>query len=108
MAQRVRRSDQVKRLKDLETENARLRMTVSCQRLFCAPLDPLLPLKARCTTGPEHRIIRWEHEHVLEACNSVEVNRSGDILSLPGSRCVPGTYLSLKLSCLYLSSGDSR
>jgi transposase len=25
------------------------------------------PLKARCTTGPERRITRWEHEHVLEA-----------------------------------------
>lgn len=25
------------------------------------------PLKPRCTTGPERRISRWEHEHVLEA-----------------------------------------
>jgi hypothetical protein len=25
------------------------------------------PLKARCTTGPERRITRWEHEHVLDA-----------------------------------------
>jgi transposase len=25
------------------------------------------PLKARCTTGHERRITRWEHEHVLEA-----------------------------------------
>ena len=25
------------------------------------------PLKSRCTTGPERRITRWEHEHVLEA-----------------------------------------
>jgi hypothetical protein len=24
-------------------------------------------LKAKCTTGPERRIPRWEHEHVLEA-----------------------------------------
>src|ERR1700726_2395346 len=24
-------------------------------------------LKARCTTGPERRITRWEHEHLLEA-----------------------------------------
>ncbi len=24
-------------------------------------------LKAQCTTGPERRITRWEHEHVLEA-----------------------------------------
>jgi len=25
------------------------------------------PLKSRCTTGPERRITRWEHEHLLEA-----------------------------------------
>src|SRR5215510_13858821 len=25
------------------------------------------PLKSQCTTGPERRISRWEHEHVLEA-----------------------------------------
>jgi hypothetical protein len=25
------------------------------------------PIKARCTTGPQRRIARWEHEHVLEA-----------------------------------------
>jgi transposase len=25
------------------------------------------PLKAKCTKGPERRISRWEHEHVLEA-----------------------------------------
>jgi hypothetical protein len=25
------------------------------------------PLKAQCTTGPERRVARWEHEHVVEA-----------------------------------------
>jgi len=25
------------------------------------------PLKSHCTTGPERRITRWEHEHVLDA-----------------------------------------
>ena len=25
------------------------------------------PLKSQCTTAPERRITRWEHEHVLEA-----------------------------------------
>jgi len=25
------------------------------------------PLKSQCTTGPERRIARWEHEHLLEA-----------------------------------------
>ena len=24
-------------------------------------------LKSQCTTGPEQRITRWEHEHILEA-----------------------------------------
>jgi transposase len=28
---------------------------------------PDCPLKLKCTTGPERRISRWEHEHVLEA-----------------------------------------
>jgi hypothetical protein len=28
------------------------------------------PLKAHCTTGPERRITRWEHEHVLDAVQS--------------------------------------
>ena len=28
---------------------------------------PDCPLKSKCTTGPERRISRWEHEHVLEA-----------------------------------------
>ena len=26
-----------------------------------------VPLQSRCTTGPERRIQRWEHEHLLEA-----------------------------------------
>jgi hypothetical protein len=25
------------------------------------------PIKSRCTTGPQRRITRWEHEEVLEA-----------------------------------------
>jgi transposase len=28
---------------------------------------PECPLKSQCTKGPERRIARWEHEHVLEA-----------------------------------------
>jgi hypothetical protein len=28
---------------------------------------PSCPLKSQCTTGPERRITRWEHEHLLEA-----------------------------------------
>src|SRR5215467_104262 len=28
---------------------------------------PKCPLQSQCTTGPERRIPRWEHEHLLEA-----------------------------------------
>ena len=28
---------------------------------------PKCPLQSRCTTGPQRRIPRWEHEHLLEA-----------------------------------------
>ena len=28
---------------------------------------PACPLKPQCTTGPERRIPRWEHEHLLDA-----------------------------------------
>jgi hypothetical protein len=28
---------------------------------------PALPARARCTTGPERRITRWENKHLLEA-----------------------------------------
>jgi transposase len=28
---------------------------------------PKCPIKSQCTTGPERRITRWEHEHLLEA-----------------------------------------
>ena len=28
---------------------------------------PRCPLKSQCTKGPERRITRWEHEHLLEA-----------------------------------------
>ena len=36
-------------------------------RRYWTTACPLCPLKARCTTGPERRIARWEHEHLLEA-----------------------------------------
>jgi macrodomain Ter protein organizer (MatP/YcbG family) len=38
-------------------QNMRRRCTNACKT--CA-------IKDRCTTGKEHRITRWEHEHVLE------------------------------------------
>jgi len=31
---------------------------------------PSCPLKARCTTGKERRITRWEHEHLIDAMYS--------------------------------------
>src|SRR5215203_3789791 len=36
-------------------------------RRYWTTACPLCPLKARCTTGPQRRITRWEHEHLLEA-----------------------------------------
>ena len=43
-----------------EEDGKRIRRywTTACQK--CS-------LKSRCTTGPERRIPRWEHEHLLEA-----------------------------------------
>jgi hypothetical protein len=32
-----------------------------------SPDGKRLRLKSQCTTGPERRIPRWEHEHLLEA-----------------------------------------
>ena len=39
--------------------------TTSCQN--CS-------LKPQCTTGPERRITRWEHEHLLEALQRLDAN----------------------------------
>src|SRR5215471_12949366 len=36
-------------------------------RRYWTTACPSCPLKSQCTTGPERRISRWEHEHVLEA-----------------------------------------
>jgi len=36
-------------------------------RRYWTTACPHCPLKSQCTKGPERRITRWEHEHVLEA-----------------------------------------
>jgi transposase len=36
-------------------------------RRYWTKACPHCPLKARCTKGPERRITRWEHEHLLDA-----------------------------------------
>ena len=36
-------------------------------RRYWTTACPGCPLKSRCTTGPQRRITRWQHEHVLEA-----------------------------------------
>src|SRR6516164_4605574 len=36
-------------------------------RRYWTTACPSCPLKSKCTTGPERRISRWEHEQVLEA-----------------------------------------
>ena len=36
-------------------------------RRYWTNVCPKCPIKSHCTTGPERRIARWEHEHLLEA-----------------------------------------
>jgi transposase len=36
-------------------------------RRYWTTACPKCPLKSQCTKGPERRIARWEHEHILEA-----------------------------------------
>jgi Transposase DDE domain len=36
-------------------------------RRYWTTVCPYCPLKSKCTTGPERRIPRWEHEHLLDA-----------------------------------------
>jgi len=36
-------------------------------RRYWTTVCPACPLKSNCTTGPERRISRWEHEHLLDA-----------------------------------------
>ncbi len=36
-------------------------------RRYCTNVCQRCAIKDRCTTGKEHRITRWEHEHVLES-----------------------------------------
>ena len=36
-------------------------------RRYWTTACPRCPLKSQCTKGPERRITRWEHEHLLEA-----------------------------------------
>ena len=36
-------------------------------RRYWTTACPKCSLKSQCTTGPEPRITRWEHEHLLEA-----------------------------------------
>ena len=36
-------------------------------RRYWTTACPKCPVKSQCTTGPERRIPRWEHEHVLDA-----------------------------------------
>jgi transposase len=36
-------------------------------RRYWTTACPRCPIKSQCTTGPERRITRWQHEHLLEA-----------------------------------------
>ena len=52
-------------------EHLKYRMTTEEQgktmRRYWTTTCPTCPLKPKCTTGPERRIPRWEHEHLLDA-----------------------------------------
>jgi Transposase DDE domain/Transposase domain (DUF772) len=52
-------------------ERLKYRMTTEEQgkimRRYWTTACAACPLKAKCTTGPERRIPRWEHEHLLDA-----------------------------------------
>jgi transposase len=37
------------------------------QRYYWTSACSKCPIKSQCTTGPERRVARWEHEHVVEA-----------------------------------------
>jgi hypothetical protein len=46
-------------------------------RRYWTTACPECPLKSQCTKGPERRITRWEHEHVLDAVQQrLDANRS--------------------------------
>jgi transposase len=67
-----------------EEKGKKLRVYMSYQCTAC-------PLKAKCTTGKERRIRRWEHEHILEAA-AAELKKQPDacggrstFLACPGS-----------------------
>jgi hypothetical protein len=55
-----------------EEKGKKLRVYMSYQCTAC-------PLKAKCTTGKERRIRRWEHEHILEAA-AAELKKQPDAM----------------------------
>src|ERR1700745_898211 len=42
-------------------------------RRYWTTACPGCPLKSQCTTGPERRITRWEHEMCSRPCNNVSI-----------------------------------
>ena len=52
-------------------------------RRYWTTACPDCPLKPQCTKGPERRITRWEHEHVLEAVQQrLDANPEAPFLSV--------------------------
>ncbi len=68
-------------------------------RCYCAPLldDAMsgLPAQISSTTGPERRITRWEHGHVLKPCNNVSI-RNARLCAYAGRRL---SILSARSRC---------
>ena len=50
-------------------------------RRYWASVCQTCPLKARCTTGKERRITRWEHEHLVDAMRD-RMSRDPALMSL--------------------------
>ena len=50
-------------------------------RRYWASVCQTCPLKARCTTGKQRRITRWEHEHLVEAMHD-RMSRDPDLMGL--------------------------
>src|SRR5665647_2135985 len=61
------RTSIVARPASASSTDTRTRRTARELRRYWTTVCAACPLKSKCTTGPERRIARWEHEQVLEA-----------------------------------------
>jgi hypothetical protein len=55
------------------------------------------PLKSQCTTGPERRIARWEHEHLLEAVQQCRSAPNPDHIGTHAAPSLPALRFAARL-----------